>query len=61
MDSRADNGSVGRGSNGSTDLDGSLGSWVSIHDQLTTSECVKCEQPYQRLNYFTRTIVVIYF
>jgi len=42
---------VGHESNGSTDLDGSHGSWVSIRDPLTTSESITCKQPYQRLNY----------
>jgi len=32
---RADSGSVGHGSNGSTHLDGSRGSWVSICDPLS--------------------------
>ena len=32
---RADSGSVSHGSNGSTDPDGSHGSWVSIRDPLT--------------------------
>ena len=31
----ADNGSVGHGQKGSTNRDGSHGSWVSTHDPLT--------------------------
>jgi len=49
------------GSNGSTYLDGSHGSWVSIRDHhWPTSESVKYEQPHQRLNYFIWSTVLFF-
>jgi len=35
---RADNGSMGHGLNGSTNWDGSHGSWVSTHDRVSTHD-----------------------
>ena len=43
---------MGHGSNGSTYLDGHMGHRSVSVTHWPTTESVKCEQPYQRLNYF---------
>ena len=55
----ADNKLVGYGSNCSIYINGHMGHGSVPH--WLASNYVKCKQPYQRLNYFICTIVVIYF